>query len=195
MQPSSGDITQLLGLLTKGDRTAEARLIPLVYDELRRLAQSMIRSERPDHTLQATALVHEVYLRLAGDAKVSWHDRAHFFAVAARTMRHILVDHARGLNAAKRRGVRIPLETALVYSAEQSAELLELDEALTRLAAWDERQSRIVELRFFSGLKEDEIAAVLGISIRTVKREWSMAKAWLYGELRKYDDPSAMASA
>jgi RNA polymerase sigma factor (TIGR02999 family) len=184
MDPN-GEITQLLRRAASGDRTAEELLFPIVYGEMRKLAAYLLRSERPDHTLQATALVHEAYLRLTGEDNIAWENRAHFFAVAARTMRRILVDHARALNAAKRRVIRVSLESALVYSDEQSEELLAIDEALTRLAEWDARQSRIVELRFFAGLTEDETARVLGISVRTVKRDWTMAKAWLYGELSR----------
>ena len=188
MEGPPGEITELLHRLADGDKTAEERLLPLVYQELRRLAAHMFRCERPNHTLQATALVHEAYLRLAGSAEISWQDRAHFFAVAARTMRRILVDHARGLRAGKRRGVRVSLESALVFSEEQSSELVALDEAMSRLAEWDPRQCRVVELRFFTGLSEADVASVLGVSVRTVKRDWNMAKAWLYGELARTSD-------
>ena len=154
--------------------------------------------ERPDHTLQATALVHEAYLRLIDQREVNWQNRAHFFGIAAQLMRRILVDYARGLKAGKRLGARhkISLEDALVISKDRSADLLALDEALSRLAAKDPRQSRIVELRFFSGLSIEETAEVLGISVRTVKRDWNFARAWLYSELSKEaHDVGAMGTA
>jgi len=181
-----GEITQLLARVRTGDEQANAQLAPLIYDELRRLAAYYIRSERPDHTLQATALVHEAYIKLVGQ-DIDWQSRAHFFAVAAQVMRRVLVDYARAAKADKRAGKlhRIPLESALVYAEEQSGELIALDEALERLGQWDPRQSRIVELRFFAGLSVEETAEVLGISTRTVKRDWSMARAWLYSELTK----------
>lgn len=181
-----GEITRLLARVRTGDEQANAQLAPLIYDELRRLAAYYIRGERPDHTLQATALVHEAYIRLVGQ-DIDWQSRAHFFAVAAQVMRRVLVDYARAAKADKRAGKlhRIPLESALVYAEEQSGELIALDEALERLGQWDPRQSRIVELRFFAGLSVEETAEVLGISTRTVKRDWSMARAWLYSELTK----------
>ncbi|HYL72846.1 MAG TPA: sigma-70 family RNA polymerase sigma factor [Bryobacteraceae bacterium] len=181
-----GEITQLLARVRTGDQQANAQLAPLIYDELRRLAAYYIRGERPDHTLQATALVHEAYIKLVGQ-DIDWQSRAHFFAVAAQVMRRVLVDYARAAKADKRAGKlhRIPLESALVYAEEQSGELIALDEALERLGQWDPRQSRIVELRFFAGLSVEETAEVLGISTRTVKRDWSMARAWLYSELTK----------
>ena len=184
---SGGDITQLLHQLRRGNRDAEAELVPLIYDELRRLAGRYLRQERPDHTLQPTALVHEAYLRLIQQPEINWQNRSHFYAVAARLMRRILVDHARGHRARKRGGQaqRIDLEQALVFVDQHTTEMLALDEALDRLAAFDERQSRIVEMRFFAGLKEDEIADVLGISTRTVMREWNVARAWLYGEMSR----------
>jgi RNA polymerase sigma-70 factor, ECF subfamily len=181
-----GDITQLLLRAAHGDRRAEEALYPIVYREMRQLAAFLLKSERPEHTLQPTALVHEAYIRLTGDKSISWENRSHFFAVAARTMRHILIDHARKVNAGKRQGTKVSLESALNYSPAQAAELVELDEALNRLAEWDQRQSQVVELRFFGGLTEEETARVLGVSTRTVKREWSMARAWLYGELSNY---------
>ncbi len=162
-----------------------SELISVVYNELRRLAAHYMKAERPDHTLQPTALVHEAYLRLVGRGQRDWKDRAHFFAVAADTMRTLLVDHARARLAAKRGGGRT--RTELGDTAEtnclEGEDLIALDEALSRLAVQDARQARIVELRYFGGLDIREVAAVLGISERTVKREWSMAKAWLYVEL------------
>lgn len=187
MDHAPGDITLLLAELRAGNSSAESRLLSLVYDELRRLARRYMRGERPDHTLQPTALVHEAYLRLAGQRGVDWQDRAHFFGVAAQLMRRILVDHARARNAEKRGGhePRIALDDALAFTEEKCAELLALDEALSRLAQRDPRQARVVELRFFGGLSEDEAAEVLGISTRTLKRDWSVARAWLFKEINK----------
>jgi RNA polymerase sigma-70 factor, ECF subfamily len=195
MDGSQGEVTQLLARLAGGDRCAEDELLPIVYEQLRALAAHFLRSERRDHTLQATALVHEAYLRLIGGGQVSWQNRAHFFAIAARTMRRVLVDHARGINAGKRRGIKVSLDSALVFSEDQSGELLDLDRALDRLAEWDPRQARVVELRFFAGLSEEEAAEVLGVSQRTVKRDWQMAKAWLYGQLSGPDECGPLATA
>lgn len=194
MSEAEGEITQLLARMAGGDRGAEGQLLPLIYDQLRALAAHFLRSERPNHTLQATALVHEAYLRLVGIGQISWQNRAHFFALAARTMRRVLVDHARNINAGKRRGVKVSLESAIVYSEEQSGELLALNEALDRLEELDPRMARVVELRFFAGLSEEETAEVLGVSGRTVKRDWKMAKSWLYGELGGSDGSSSMAA-
>jgi len=180
---NDGDITQLLAKITQGDRKAEERVLNLVYQDLRRLARHYLHQERSDHTLEATALVHEAYLRIGKIENIEWRSRAHFFAVAARAMRRVLVDHARGIHANKRKGQKIELDSALVYSEEQSEEVLALDEALERLATWDARQAQVVEMRFFGGLHFDEIADLLQISVRTVKRDWKMARAWLYGEL------------
>lgn len=182
----SADVTVLLSDLAKGDPEAASRLMPLVYEELRRIALRHMRRESTDHTLQATALVHEAYLKLVEQRSVEWQSRAHFFAVASQAMRRILIDHARGSMRDKRGGGQraIPLDEALVFSPEQSADLLELDVALHRLADFDPRQARIVELRFFGGLSVEEAAAVLGVSPKTVKRDWSVAKAWLHGELK-----------
>lgn len=186
MDPSSSDVTVLLSALQKGDPDAASKLIPLVYNELRRLAGHYMRQERPNHTLQATALVHEAYLKLINQRSVDWQGRAHFFGIAAQLMRRILIDHARGHLREKRGGAQkaLPLDEALVLSPEQSSELINLDEALQRLAKLDARQSRIVELRFFGGLSVEETAEFLGISSKTVKRDWSLAKAWLHGELK-----------
>jgi RNA polymerase sigma factor (TIGR02999 family) len=185
LENAPGDITLLLAELRAGNRSAESRLLPLVYDELRRQARRYMRGERPDHTLQPTALVHEAYLRLAGQREVAWQSRAHFFAVAAQLMRRILVDHARARKAEKRGGhePRIALEEGLGITQEKSAELLALDEALCHLAERDPRLARAVELRFFGGLSEKEAAEVLGISTRTLKRDWSFAQTWLYKEI------------
>ena len=169
----------------RGEQNAAEQLMPLVYDELRRLARQYLRRERSDHTLQATGLVHEAYLRLVDQSGVSWQDRAHFFAVAAKVMRRILVDHARTHAAEKRGGDRekIVLDEALVASGEKTLDLIALDEALHDLERLDARQSQIVELRFFGGLTNEEIGEVLEISPRTIKREWRLAKAWLRREI------------
>jgi len=179
------EVTNLLIQLTRGDRGAEERLMPLVYAELRRMAASRLRRERADHTLQATALVNETYLRLIEVDTVDWQSRSHFFALAAKLMRRILVDHARARRARKRGGSResINLDDVLVFTTPRSEQMIALDDALNRLGTYDPRQGQIVELRFFGGLSEEEIAAHLGISARTVKRDWRMAKAWLYKEL------------
>lgn len=186
MEPASTDVTVLLIELTKGDKSAASRLIPLVYDELRRLASNYMRREREDHTLQATALVHEAYVKLVQQRSVDWQSRAHFFGIAAQVMRRILIDHARGRLREKRGSGEqaVVLDDAFVFSPEKSHELLKLDESLDRLSRIDPRQGKIVELRFFAGLTVEEAAEVLGISPKTVKRDWSMAKAWLYGDLK-----------
>ena len=157
----------------------------MVYQELRRLANSYLRRERPDHTLQATALIHEAYLRLVDQEQPEWISRSQFFSFAAHLMRQILVDHARSHNAEKRWGAgeRVPLEETLVFVPERGADLLALDEALTALAAFDERKARTLELRFFGGMSIEEIARVLGVSVRTVDREMRLARAWLYQAL------------
>jgi RNA polymerase sigma-70 factor (ECF subfamily) len=187
MDSAPEDVTILLAELTKGNERAASQLIPLVYDELRRLAGRYMRRERSDHTLQATELVHEAYLKLVEQRSVDWQGRAHFLGIAAQIMRRILIDHARGHLREKRGGGQeaVPLDEALVFSPEQSHELMKLDESLDRLTALDPRQGKIVELRFFGGLTVEETAEVLGISPKTVKREWSVAKAWLHGDLRR----------
>jgi RNA polymerase sigma factor (TIGR02999 family) len=182
----SDDITGLLHAIAGGDRGAEDQLIPLVYGELRRIAAGQMRYEGRAHTLQATALVHEAYLRLAKPGAGGWQNRAHFFAVAARVMRRLLVDAARARNADKRGGGAIAVPDGLDFIAVEAGdpeEMIAIDRALTRLAEMDARQARIVELRFFAGMTVEEIAELLGISSRTVKREWRMARAWLFGEL------------
>jgi RNA polymerase sigma factor (TIGR02999 family) len=186
MDPGGEDVTILLAELTKGNEEAASRLIPLVYAELRRLAASYMRRERSDHTLQPTALVHEAYLKLIQQRSIDWQSRAHFFGIAAQVMRRILVDHARGHLREKRGGGErpVPMDEALVFAPEQSVELLKLDQALERLTKLDPRQGKIVELRFFGGLTVEQTADLLGISPKTVKRDWSMAKAWLHGELK-----------
>jgi RNA polymerase sigma factor (TIGR02999 family) len=180
------DITQLLVASSHGDSDALNKLLPMVYDELRRLADRYLRREREDHTLQATALVHEAYLRLV-DQNVPWQNRAHFFGIAAEMMRRILIDHARGLQAAKRGsgGIKLALDDVLDFSDERADELIALDDALKALADIDPQKSRIVELRFFAGLSIEETAKVLDIGTATVIRQWRMAKAWLYHEVSK----------
>jgi RNA polymerase sigma-70 factor, ECF subfamily len=182
---SPGEVTQLLIEINKGSRDAEAQLMPLVYNELRRLAAHYVRTEQAGNSLQATALVHEVYLRLADWRNTDWKCRGHLFGVAAQMMRRILVDHARAKFAAKRGGDREPvsLDDALVYSEQPGEEILAVDQALNKLAQWDPGQARIVELMFFGGLTAKETSEVVGVSVTTVKRDWSMAKAWLYKEL------------
>jgi RNA polymerase sigma-70 factor, ECF subfamily len=184
--PAREDVTVLLGQLASGNDGAASRLMPLVYDELRRLAGGYMRRERTDHTLQATALVHEAYLKLVEQRSVNWQGRAHFFGIAAQMMRRILVDHAR-THLRDKRGAGekpVPLDEALVFAPEQSSELVKLDQSLERLAKLDPRQAKIVELRFFGGLNVPDTAKVLGISPITVKRDWAMAKAWLHGDLK-----------
>ncbi len=182
---SDTSVTALLSQLSAGNRDAEARLIPQVYDELRRIAAAYMRRERNDHTLQATALVNEAYAHLVEQPHGQWQNRAHFLATAAQVMRHILVDHARAKRAGKRGGVQqqITLDEALLSSSDRTVDLLSIHEALDRLTAFDPRQGRVVEMHFFGGLTFDEIALVLAISERTAKREWSMARAWLRTEL------------
>jgi RNA polymerase sigma factor (TIGR02999 family) len=186
MEPSQSNVTLLLKRLSEGDTSALHQLIPVVYGELRRLASSYMRHERPDHTLQTTALVHEAYLQLVDQDRAHWENRAQFFGVAAQLMRRILVDHARAHNAAKRGGVssKFSLDEAMVMAKERSGDLLALEELLTRLAAIDPQQARVVELRFFAGLSVEETAQALAISDRTVKRDWAMAKAWIQREMR-----------
>jgi RNA polymerase sigma factor (TIGR02999 family) len=185
-EPLPRDITQMLIDWSHGDRQALDRLIPVVYTELRRQAARHLRRERAGHTLQTSDLIHEAYIRLVNQQNVQWQNRAHFFAVAAQLMRRILVDHARRRHRAKRggSGITLPLEAGLVAATENpDADLLALDQALTRLAAIDPRQSQIVELRFFSGLTIEETATVLGVSPTTVKDDVNMAKAWLRREI------------
>lgn len=186
-EDSTSPITVLLGELRKGNKEAEARLVPLVYNELHRLARHYMRGEREGHTLQTSALVNEAYLRLMGEHGVDWKNRSHFFGVSATIMRRILVDHARTRDAQKRGGnaEKISLENAFVYSDEQSWQVVAVHEALTKLAEWDPRQAQIVELRFFGGLDVEETAEALSVSPTTIKREFQLAKAWLYGELSK----------
>jgi len=186
-QDNSRPITNLLVELRKGNKEAEAQLIPLVYNELHRLARHYMRGEREGHTLQTSALVNEAYLRLMGEHGIDWKNRAHFFGVSAQIMRRILVDHARNRDAQKRGGdvQKISLENAFVYSDEQSWQVVAVHEALNKLVEWDARQAQIVEMRFFGGLNVEETAEAMNLSPTTIKREFQLAKAWLYGELSK----------
>jgi RNA polymerase sigma factor (TIGR02999 family) len=182
---AQSQITQLLKEWGEGKGQALDELMPLVYSELKRLAGSYLRRERPDHTLQSAALVNEAYVRLIDQNQVQWQNRAHFFGIAAQMMRRILVDHARG-HLADKRGAGVPvlsLDEVVVEAQNQSVDLLDLDEALNKLEKLDPQQGKIVELRFFSGLSIEETATVLGISPATVKREWAAARAWLYREV------------
>jgi RNA polymerase sigma-70 factor, ECF subfamily len=184
-----GEVTQLLAQIHAGDREAENRLIPLVYIELRRLAAHYLRGERSDHTLQPTALVHEAYIKLTRMQEIDWQGRSHFFATAANAMRRILIDHARAQRAEKREGFHeaISLDDVLVFSPSRSSDLVALDVALDRLAENDPRCAKVVEMRFFVGMSEEEIAYALEISVRTVKRDWRVAKARLYDEINLKD--------
>jgi RNA polymerase sigma-70 factor, ECF subfamily len=184
--PTPNEITTQLLAWNRGDAAALERLIPAVYQELRHMAERYLRQENSGHTLQPTALVHEAYLRLIDQTQVEWHNRAHFFGVAAQMMRRILVDHAKTKHRAKRGGdaTKLSLDEALNYGQERAPELLALDDALQGLAAFDERKSRVVELRYFGGLSVEETAQVLDISAQTVMRDWNMAKAWLYQQLK-----------
>ena len=179
-------VTELLMQWGNGDDAALAELTPLVYEELRRLAHHHMDGQPPDHTLQTTALVNEVYLRLADQTNPTWQNRAHFFAVAARAMRQILVNYARSQRARKRGGgaLKVDLEEAALISPEESKEIIDLHEALERLATLDPRKAQVVELKYFGGLNYDEMAEVLKISRITVRRDWEFAKVWLYTELR-----------
>lgn len=190
--PSPHEVTQLLADWSRGDAAALDRLMPLVYEELRSLARHYLRRERAGHTLQTTALVNEAYLRLVGKPGAHWQNRAHFFAVSAQVMRHILVDHARGHARAKRGGAltRLSLDGAAEMSPERAGELLALDEALRALEEVDARRSRVVELRYFGGLSIEETAEVLQVKPITVSRDWRWAKAWLYRALTEQEATS-----
>ena len=184
MESGSNEITRLLHKMQDGDPAAAERLLPLVYNELHRLAKACMRRERPDHTLQTTALINEAYLRLAGD-DVAWQDRAHFIGFAANVMRQVLVDYARAHHAQRRAGHmhRVELRDDLAVSPERLDEVASVDEALSRLASANPRQAHIVELRYFGGLSIEQIAQVLNLSPRSVKRDWSLARIWLFREL------------
>jgi RNA polymerase sigma-70 factor (ECF subfamily) len=191
MTVEKGEVTQLLNAMTRGDSGAAEKLLPLVYKELHRLAASYMRRERPDHTLQATALINEAYLRLArGDEE--WNNREHFIGMAANVMRHVLVDYARAHNAQQRDGgmKRVELREELAVSAEKLEEVVALDEALRGLESSHPRQAKVVELRYFGGLSLEQIASLLGVSERSVKRDWSLARIWLFRELEQGSNPS-----
>ena len=187
-------VTQVLQEWNQGEPNAAERLMPLVYEELRRLARHYLQRERPDHTLQATGLVHEAYLRLVDQNSTTWQNRAQFFGVSAQIMRRVLVDHARAHQAVKRGGVRekLQFDEALAPSDERAVDLIALDEALQELVTFDLRKSRIVEMRFFGGLSMEEIGEVLDISPRTIRREWRVAKAWLRREIIKGETDVAL---
>ena len=185
MDRSPAAVASLVDGARQGDEQALATLVPLVYDELRRLAASYLRRERPGQTLQATALVHDAYLRLLQDSQLSWQNRAHFFGIAARSMRQILIERARARHAAKRGGdrVRVTFDPDLIVGAREPIDFEALDDALTRLAALDPDLARVVEVRFFGGLSIEETAEAMAISPATVKRRWTLAKAWLARDL------------
>ena len=183
------EVTQLLDAWSRGDRSALDKVTRLVYEELRRLAHHYMQQQRPDHTLQTTALVHEAYLKLAAHAEPSYANRSHFLAVAAKAMRQILVDHAKATLREKRgAGVKpLELDEAALVSPEPTQEIVELDEALEMLAAMDARKARVVELSYFGGLTQEEIAEALDISVVTVRRDWTFSRAWLYAQLQRTD--------
>ena len=187
MDAARAEVTQLLQQWSNGQEQALDRLMPQIHDELRKLAASYLRRERPDHTLQPTALVNEAFLKLVDQRAAKWQNRAHFFGIAAQAMRRILVDHARAHSSGKRGGAfrKVPLDDANLVGSTTDVDLLALDEALTRLAVMDPQQSRVVELRFFGGLTMEETAEVMRISPATIGREWRMAKAWLSAELSR----------
>jgi RNA polymerase sigma factor (TIGR02999 family) len=183
----SNEITELLSRWSQGESDAREKLIPLIYDELRRMARHYLVGQRSDHTLQSAALVHEAYLRLVGHSTVHWDDRVHFFAVAAQLMRRILVDHARKRHARKRGGDRVSLifDEQMMPAKQRQLDVVALDDALHSLSRMDAQQGRIVEMRYFSGLSIEETARALGISAATVKRDWAVARAWLYREIAR----------
>lgn len=189
-KPPPNEITERLIAWGAGDRAALDQLIPVVYQELRRMAGNYLRQENPGHTLQPTALVHEAWLRLIDQARVDWRNRAQFFGVAAQMMRRILVDHAKAKHREKRGGdaVKLSLDDAINLSRERAADLLALDDALDELTRVDERKSRVVELRYFGGFTVEEIAQILEVSPETVMRDWKLAKAWLYQQIRQEAD-------
>jgi RNA polymerase sigma factor (TIGR02999 family) len=186
---SSKNVTQLLKQWQDGDREALDKLMPLVYDELHRIAANYMKRERPEHTLQTTGLLHETYMKLVGEQDLNWQNRAHFFALAAQMMRRILVNHAVARNAEKRGGsYKFSLDEVIDLPQKMEVDIVELNDVLKRLAAVDERKGKIIELRFFAGLTNEEIAEILGVSLKTVKRDWRAAKAWLYSKLIKDTD-------
>ncbi|HEX5705424.1 MAG TPA: sigma-70 family RNA polymerase sigma factor [Pyrinomonadaceae bacterium] len=187
------DVTQILNDWSGGDQKAQERLMPFVYDELRRLARSFLVKERGDHTLQPTALVHEAYVRLVDQTRVNWQNRAHFYGIAARMMRRVLVDHARAHAAEKRGGgaIRLSIDDVQVPLEQRAADFVALDEALEKLSQFDKRKGKVVEMRFFGGLNDEEIAEVLGVTTRTVLRDWKKARLWLYRELSTSEPPAS----
>lgn len=186
----SGQVTALLSACSEGDTSAFDRLVPLVYDDLRRIAHRQLRTERSGHTLNTTAVVHEAYLQLVNQATATWRDRAHFFAVAARVIRHVLIDYARRRSTVKRGGnpIRVPLREDLTGEKPQTIELLALDEALGDLSRHDPRLERVVECRFFGGMTMEDTATALGIGLRTAERDWARARAYLYRSLSEGAD-------
>ena len=193
MDPESGEVTRLLRELKHGNRHAEALLIPIVYNHLRRIATALLRREHVVHSLQPTALVHEAYLRLTQIGEIDWQGRSHFFRISARLMRNILVDHARAQKAKKRgEGFTVVSFNEVFFATpERHPEILAVDHALDRLARIKQRPADVVEMRFFAGMTEEEIAAALGIASRTVKRDWEFAKAWLYNDLTQSSQPKS----
>jgi RNA polymerase sigma factor (TIGR02999 family) len=191
MTPSAQQVTQLLNEWGNGNPAALEELMPVVYAELHKMAKRYMDQQNPNHTLQTTALIHEAYLRLAGDSARHWQNRAHFYGVAAKAMRHVLVDHARTTHAAKRGGAMRPLrfDEEIDTSGERMGQLIALDDALTDLAKLHPRQSEVIELRFFGGLSVEETAELLKVSPETVMRDWRIAKAWLHSELNRTNDP------
>jgi len=190
MKPEKGDVTQLLNEMASGKSGAAEKLLPLVYAELHRLAAAYMRKERPDHTLQATALINEAYLRLAKD-NGEWNNREHFIGMAANVMRHVLVDYARAHKALQRDGglQRVEMQEDFAISKNKLEEIVSLDEALRRLESLEPRQAKVVEMRYFGGLSTEQIASFLGVSERSVKRDWSLARIWLFRELKDGRDP------
>lgn len=199
MPETRGDVTVLLGKLRAGKEDAADQLVPLIYNELRRIAGAQMRRERSGHTLQATAVVHEAYMRLAGEQEIQWQNRAHFFAIAARVMRQVLLDYARQRHASKRGGEaarKVDIDAELMVEDDRLDDVLAMDELLGRLSKIDPQHARIAELRYFAGLNVEETAEAMGISATTVKREWRLAKAWLHRELtaRSPDDGEPLAA-
>lgn len=189
-ESSQSDVTQILRDWSSGDQDAPQRLMPFVYDELRRQARGYLSRERGSHTLQPTALVHEAFLKLVDQTRVDWQNRAHFYGIAANMMRRVLIDHARGLATGKRGGgaVRLSVDDVDLPIEERAASFLALDEALENLAKFDERKAKVVEMRFFGGLTDDEIAQALDVTDRTVQRDWRSARLWLLRELSQQDE-------
>lgn len=189
--PPASEVTRLLVAWRDGQQEALDQLMPLIYQELKQLARGYLRGERADHTLQPTALIHEAYIRLADQRLPQWQNRAHFYGIAARVMRQILVDHARRHHASKRGSdqQRVPLDEAIVFTEDRAADVVALDGALKELAAFDERKCRVIELRFFGGLSLEETAEALGISVATVGRELRLASAWLHRQMSEGVDP------